>query len=41
MMEIIWWILTVLLFILGFVGLILPVLPDAPLLLAGFWFIIF
>lgn len=36
MMEIIWWILTVLLFILGFVGLILPVLPDAPLLLAGF-----
>lgn len=35
-MEIIWWILTVLLFILGFVGLILPFLPDAPLLFAGF-----
>jgi uncharacterized protein len=35
-MEIVWWILTVLLFVLSFVGLILPVLPDAPLLFAGF-----
>ncbi|MFD1426189.1 uncharacterized protein YqgC (DUF456 family) [Kroppenstedtia sanguinis] len=35
-MEIIWWILVVLLFILGFAGLILPVLPDAPLLFIGF-----
>ncbi|PTX55043.1 hypothetical protein C8P63_1222 [Melghirimyces profundicolus] len=35
-MELIWWILTVGLFILGFAGLVLPVLPDAPLLLLGF-----
>lgn len=30
------WIVVILLFALAFVGLVLPVLPDAPLLLAGF-----
>ena len=36
-MEIVWWILTVLLFVLSFVGLILPVLPGTHILsFAGF-----
>ncbi|WP_169713509.1 DUF456 domain-containing protein [Paludifilum halophilum] len=35
-MEIIWWLIIVLLFIAGFAGLLLPVLPDSPLMLLGF-----
>lgn len=31
-----WWILIVVLFILGYLGLAVPVLPDMPLILAGF-----
>jgi uncharacterized protein YqgC (DUF456 family) len=31
-----WWILIVILFILGYLGLVVPALPDMPLILAGF-----
>ncbi|SMO56381.1 DUF456 domain-containing protein [Melghirimyces algeriensis] len=35
-MEFVWWILIAVLFLLGFAGLLIPVLPDAPLLFLGF-----
>ena len=35
-MEVLWWILVVILFVAGFAGLLIPVLPDAPLLFVGF-----
>lgn len=35
-METIWWILVAVLFVLAYAGLILPALPDAPFVLAGF-----
>ncbi|MFC7441500.1 DUF456 domain-containing protein [Laceyella putida] len=35
-MDILLWVLIIVLFILGFVGLVVPVLPDVPLLVAGF-----
>lgn len=35
-MESLWWIVVAVLFLLAYLGLILPVLPDAPLILAGF-----
>lgn len=31
-----WWILIVVLFILGYLGLVVPALPDMPFILAGF-----
>jgi uncharacterized protein YqgC (DUF456 family) len=34
--DILLWVLIIVLFILGFVGLVVPVLPDVPLLVAGF-----
>ncbi|SFS60431.1 DUF456 domain-containing protein [Marininema halotolerans] len=35
-MDIVWWSMIILLFVLGFAGLFLPILPDALLLLGGF-----
>lgn len=35
-MDLLLWVLIVALLILGFVGLVVPILPDVPLLLAGF-----
>ncbi|SDX16074.1 hypothetical protein SAMN05444487_11141 [Marininema mesophilum] len=35
-MDMFWWSMVILLFVLGFAGLFLPVLPDALLLLGGF-----
>ncbi|MFC4077943.1 DUF456 domain-containing protein [Salinithrix halophila] len=35
-MEILWWLIVLVLFLLGFAGLFLPVLPDMPLFLGGF-----
>lgn len=35
-MEALWWILVVLFFLAGFLGLLFPALPDAPLLFVGF-----
>ncbi|GAA5345570.1 hypothetical protein CLV97_10450 [Planifilum fimeticola] len=35
-MEVLWWILVLILFVAGFLGLLIPVLPDAPLLFVGF-----
>jgi uncharacterized protein len=35
-MDAIWWILVIILFIAGYLGLLIPVLPDAPLLFVGF-----
>lgn len=34
--EVIWWILITILFILSYVGLVVPGIPDAPLMMAGF-----
>ncbi|WP_107725636.1 DUF456 domain-containing protein [Desmospora activa] len=35
-MELLWWLLIVLSFMIGFAGLFIPFLPDTPMLLAGF-----
>ncbi|MDR6224286.1 DUF456 domain-containing protein [Desmospora profundinema] len=35
-MELLWWLLIVLCFMIGFAGLFVPVVPDTPMLLAGF-----
>ncbi|SFJ50642.1 DUF456 domain-containing protein [Thermoflavimicrobium dichotomicum] len=35
-METIWWIIVIALFVLGYIGIILPVLPDMPFFWAGF-----
>ncbi|SMO56388.1 DUF456 family protein [Melghirimyces algeriensis] len=35
-MEFVWWILIAVLFLLGFAGLLIPILPDAPFLFLGF-----
>ncbi|KFZ39884.1 MULTISPECIES: DUF456 domain-containing protein [Thermoactinomyces] len=35
-MDMLWWAIIILLFILAYVGLVAPALPDAPLMIAGF-----
>ena len=35
-MDMLWWAIIILLFILLYVGWLLPALPDAPLMIAGF-----
>lgn len=35
-MDAIWWILIILLFVTAFIGLLVPVLPDIPLMVIGF-----
>lgn len=35
-MDMLWWGIIILLFILAYLGLIVPALPDAPLMIAGF-----
>lgn len=35
-MDMLWWGVVILLFILAYIGLVAPALPDAPLLIAGF-----
>lgn len=35
-MELLWWLLVVLCFMIGFAGLFVPMVPDTPMLLAGF-----
>ncbi|GGE24633.1 hypothetical protein GCM10011571_28480 [Marinithermofilum abyssi] len=35
-METLWWSIIILLFVSAYMGLVLPVLPDAPLMLGGF-----
>ncbi|MEW9033726.1 MAG: DUF456 family protein, partial [Planifilum fimeticola] len=40
-MEVLWWILVLILFMAGFLGLLIPVLPDAPLLFVGFLLYLF
>lgn len=35
-MEVLWWILIVILFLLAYAGLVLPALPDVPFILGGF-----
>ncbi|TCS93813.1 DUF456 domain-containing protein [Hazenella coriacea] len=35
-MEVLWWILIVILFLLAYTGLVLPALPDVPFIMGGF-----